>query len=156
MKKAFTLIEIMMVVAIITLLAAIAIPNLLRSRISAQEAAAAAALYKILLAEDQWRIAHGSYANLSQLDDETPPYIDAALASGTKYEYNFSTPVYNATVFSAEAVQPSSRAHAFYIDDCAILCRSNNLQSWRLGYRIGHAVGETYINCPMNYVPVGQ
>lgn len=153
MKKGFTLVEIMIVMGIIALLAAIAIPNLLRSRISGQEAAAAAALHKILLAEDQWRIAHGTYANLSQLDDETPPYIDAALASGSKYGYSFSTPMFNATCFSAEAVYPSGRAHAFYIDDVAVLCRSNNLRNSSLGYRIDHLV---YITCPEFYSVVGQ
>lgn len=44
MRKAFTLIELMIVIAIIAIIAAIAIPNLLESRITANEASAATSL----------------------------------------------------------------------------------------------------------------
>ncbi|MFH1707453.1 MAG: DUF2950 family protein [Planctomycetota bacterium] len=44
MKKGFTLIELMIVIAIIAIIAAIAIPSLIKSKISANEGAAAAAL----------------------------------------------------------------------------------------------------------------
>ena len=49
MRPGFTLIELMIVIAIIAIIAAIAIPNLLESRVSAQEAAGATALKSGLL-----------------------------------------------------------------------------------------------------------
>src|SRR5882724_444702 len=62
MKNAFTLIELMIVIAIIAIIAAIAIPNLLESRVTSQESAAAAALKSGLLpAEAQYQA--GGYSD---------------------------------------------------------------------------------------------
>ncbi|MBI3272066.1 MAG: DUF2950 family protein [Planctomycetes bacterium] len=51
----FTLIELMIVVAIIAIIAAIAIPSLLRSRISSNEVSAVGTLRSIVTAESSWR-----------------------------------------------------------------------------------------------------
>jgi type IV pilus assembly protein PilA len=82
-KRGFTLVEIMIVVAIIALLAAIAIPNLLRARHNANEAAAIASLKTISVACESFRAAQTPPRypdDLAELGDAEPPYIDDALA----------------------------------------------------------------------------
>jgi len=61
-RKGFTLVEIMIVVAIIALLAAIAIPNLLAARRTANEAAAKATVRSLATAAETYSTSHaGSY-----------------------------------------------------------------------------------------------
>jgi len=61
-RKGFTLVEIMIVVAIIALLASIAIPNLLTARKTANDAAAKAELQTIQTAIENYAIDNGNYS----------------------------------------------------------------------------------------------
>lgn len=77
-QKGFTLVEIMIVVAIIGLLAAIAIPNLLRSRLTSNEGAMKFDLRAFSTANEAFRSAQNPpqyAANIAALQ-AAPSYID--------------------------------------------------------------------------------
>lgn len=102
--RGFTLVEIMIVVAIIALIAAIAIPNLLRARHNANETAAIGNTKTVVDAMESFRanqaptsypgagVTSGGVAvtGLAGLSTTNPPYIDAILAGGTRQGYTFT------------------------------------------------------------------
>ncbi len=103
-QKCFSLIELLIVVAIILIIAAIAIPNLLRARIAAQESSAVGSVRTIVTAQISYNTAYptiGFAAALTNLGtggsvtacpgaaSNTACLIDGLLAAGTKSGYTF-------------------------------------------------------------------
>ena len=102
-QKGFSLIELLIVVAIILIIAAIAIPNLLRARIAANESSAVASVRTLNTSQISYNSAYptvgfaGTLASLSGTctgtvipTSATACLIDSQLATGTKSGYKFN------------------------------------------------------------------
>lgn len=133
--RGFTLIELMVVVTLIVVIAAIAIPNLMRSRMTANEGAAIGALRTIANAEAQFQSqailtfpsGMGRYGNLGDLVGQNPPLIDPVLGTGSRQGYQYLvTPggVDGSPTFAANAdplMMNSSGGRGFYVDETAVI-----------------------------------
>ena len=88
-RGGFTLVEIMIVVAIIALLATLAAPNIMRARLRAQASAVKADLTQIDAAIDQWAIEKNKKTDDVPTATDLAPYVKAnsrlgsALTSGS-------------------------------------------------------------------------
>jgi len=115
---------------VFAVVAAIAIPNLLRSRIAANEAAAIGALRMLTAAQVQYHSAHGEYATeLAALYDPNDPrnqYIDRILASGTKSGYRFEITSEDPSRVWQGTAEPLSAGESgirtFTVDESGIIC----------------------------------
>src|SRR5271170_6283315 len=93
-RKGFSLIELLIVVTIILIISAIAIPNLIKSKIQANETAAVGALRTLSESTVMYSNSYGGYPHaLSDLgpgaggtapSSAAADFIDATLASGVK------------------------------------------------------------------------
>ncbi len=125
----------MIVIAIIAIIAAIAIPNLLRSRMTSNEGSAIGTLRTVSTAEQQFQAAGvvpfasgmGQYGTLPQLGAQNPPFVDNVLAAGVKHGYVYvavaggvdGSPTYTA---NADPVQMGASGNrGFFTDQSGVV-----------------------------------
>jgi len=102
MHKALTLIEIIVVITIIGILAMVALPNITKSKVVANESAAQANLKVISAAIENYLATRDAYPSAeSDLTGANPPYLSKnycnKIDQGYNYSCSFSTTAYTIT-----------------------------------------------------------
>ena len=133
-QRGFSLIELLIVIAIILIILSIALPQMSKSRMHAQEMAAIAQIGTIQKAQVQYYSQFGQYASsLTQLGPPTSSgaaegpqaaaLIPASLANGSSNGYNFAiaqTPTGYAVTALPKAFNSTGR-RTFYSDQTGII-----------------------------------
>ena len=134
--EGFTLIELTIVITVISIIAAIALPSFLRSRMTANEGSAIGTMRTISAAQQRFQSAAvtpfpsgmGQYSpDIATLAAQVPPFIDTVLAAGNKQGFIFTTAgggVDGGPSFIANGVPllvGSSGNRAFYSDQSGLI-----------------------------------
>jgi type IV pilus assembly protein PilA len=141
-EQGFSLIELLVVVAVILIIAAIAIPNFIQSKVRANEAAAVQNLRNITTGQVIYATEYsiGYSGNLADLggsgtvNSTNAQLIDEVLASGKKSGYTFAyvalttDPLGNVTSYSinADPVVPGYTGNRHFYTDQGALIREND------------------------------
>jgi len=170
-QKGFSLIELLIVVAIILIIAAIAIPNLIRARIAANQSSAAASLRTLASASAMYQSTYqdgypGSLGVLAQpasppASCDTAGLIDNVLSTGQKSGYNFAWQIGATQVTTA----PTGCTNKGYSDMFAVTSAPVGTSTGTVYYCVdatnvirqsNAAITATTAGCPTTANPIGN
>ena len=121
----FSLIELIIVTAIIGIIAAIAVPSLLTARRTAQEASAIAMVKSLVKAEGMYFSSHGNqstYGTLTELVNRN--CIDSSLLTEARNYYTFQINLATPITYSINATPDAglaSQMRYFYGDETGVI-----------------------------------
>jgi type IV pilus assembly protein PilA len=121
----FSMIELIIVVTIIGIIAAIAIPNLLTARRTAQEASGAAMVKSLIKAEGMYFSSYGNQATYGTLNELVARNcIDATLLTEARnyytFQVNLTTPI-TYSITATPGAELASQMRHFYGDESGII-----------------------------------
>jgi len=133
-SSGFSLIELLIVVAIILIIAAIAIPNLLRAKIAADESSAASSVRRIATAQIAYNAAYPTVGYASALSylggpavscsptSTTACILDNVLSSGVKSGYQLNAAAFSSAGGANDSFVASSAPSAFDVTGVRNFC----------------------------------
>ncbi len=120
----FSLIELLIVVAVIGVIAALAVPNLVRTKSAANEASAIASVRALVTGEITYAstVGNGDFAEMGELVETG--IIDSSLGSGSKDGYSFTVASRGRVGFTVIAVPVAvgtTGERGFYSDQTGVI-----------------------------------
>lgn len=145
-RKSFTLVETMIILAIISLLAAIVIPGLLKTKISANEQEAVSVARAIYISARNF-----SSANSGQYPQSLDAFENAQVMTATSekkgYRFHYLPVGSSPAAFwvSIEPVSSTTGTNFYYVDEQGIVCKGTGPAREHVSSRV---------MCPENFYPV--
>jgi prepilin-type N-terminal cleavage/methylation domain-containing protein len=167
-RRGFSLIELLIVVAIILIIAAVAVPNLIRAKIAANQASAADSLRTLDSAATNYFNTYGDGypPSLAVLGGAGPAscaaaeMIDPTLATGQKSGY-----VFNWVVGANKVANPPAGCLAGYIDMFSVTADPFGFPTGTTHYCVDASgvirqssapIAATAAGCPSSALPIGN